>query len=281
MNNFPFENQINSVRDLEIIIEQIREFRGLSNINELYRGQGCDCWKLIPKIARNIKEPQKIKFLEENITKDFFQLLKEKGIIDSISEGQKGKNFELEWLLLQQAQHYELPTRFMDWSGKWETALCFAVADEFDDCCDGQFWIYFVPEKIWISDSGQSNYLEESPFEYEQTIFLNSAYTFSKNALIQIAMRRKGTQNGKFCVQPYSRVIIPLEEQDEHRRCLHKIIIPAKYKKSIREELKSRGITKEALYVSKPLNQTDKKEYEKLIEEINKIVEIIRKRYKV
>lgn len=281
MSNFPFGKHINSVSELELIIKQVREFRSFNNFNELYRGQGQDCWKLEPKISRNIKEPQKIKTLEENITKDFFQLLKEKGIIYSISVGQKGKDFELEWLLLQQSQHYELPTRFMDWSGKWETALCFAVADECDDCCDGQFWIYFVPDKIWISDSGQSNYLEESPFEYEQTIFLNSTYTFSENAQIQIAMRRKGTQNGKFCVQPYSKVIIPLEEQDEHKPYLHKIIIPAKYKKSIREELKSRGITKEALYVSEPLNQTDKKEYEKLIKKINKIVESIRKRHKI
>lgn len=281
MSNFPFCEHIKSVLELELIIKQVKEFRGPYNFFELYRGQGCDCWKLIPKIARNIKEPQKIKFLEENITKDFFQLFKEKGIIDSISLGQKGNNFELEWLLLQQAQHYELPTRFMDWSGKWEIALCFAVADESDDCCDGQLWIYLVPDKILISDNGKSNYITESPFEYEQTIFLNTTYIFSENAQIQIAMRRKGTQYGRFCVQPYSKVIIPLEEQDEHKPYLHKIIIPAKYKESIREELKSRGITKEALYVSEPLNQLDKIKYEKLIEEINKIVESIRKRHKI
>ena len=118
----------NNLLGLMINLSRLSNFSPY-NFFELYRGQGCDCWKLIPKIARNIKEPNKIRFLEENITKDFFQLLKERGLIDSISVGKKGNDFELEWLLLQQAQHYELPTRFIDWSGKWETALCFAVAD--------------------------------------------------------------------------------------------------------------------------------------------------------
>lgn len=275
MSNFTFDEHINSVSELELIIKQVREFRGPYDFIELYRGQGQDCWKLEPKISRKIKNPEKIKLTEENIIKEFYKLLLEKGLMDSISVGQNTRNFELEWLLLEQAQHYELPTRFMDWSGKWETALCFAVADESDDYCDGQFWIYFVSQEKWVSDNGESNYLNENPFEYEQTIFLNSAYTYSKNAQIQIAQRRKGTQNGKFCIQPYSKVIIPLEEQDEHKPYLHKIIIPAKFKKPIREELKARGITKDALFVSETINPEDKEKYEKLIEEINKIVKCL------
>lgn len=272
MSNFPFNKQINSVIDLELIVKQVREYRAITEFTEIYRGQGRDCWKLVPKIARKIKEPQKIKFTEENIIKEFYQLLKENGLIDSISMGQNNRNFEIEWLLIQQAQHYELPTRFMDWSGKWEAALCFAVADEIDDSYDGQFWIYYVPQKQWVSDNGEIKYLNENPFEYERTIFLNSVYTYSENAQIQIAQRRKGTQNGKFCIQPYSKVIVPMEEQEEHKPFLHKIIIPAKFKKPIREELKLKGITKEALFVSDPINIADEEKHKNIIFEINKIV---------
>jgi hypothetical protein len=275
MSDFPFNKHINSVCDLELILTQIREYRGLSKYNEVFRGQGRDCWKLIPKIARDIKDPQKIKYIELNITKEFLQLLNKKGYYNAISTGQNNRNFETEWLLIQQAQHFELPTRFMDWTGNWDTALCFAVASESDDTCDGQVWIYFVPQEKWINDNGESNYLNENPFEYEQTIFLNSAYTYSENAQIQIAQRRKSTQNGKFCIQPYSKVIMPMEEQDEHKPYLTKIIIPAKFKKPIREELKAKGITKDALFVSETINPEDKEKYEKLIEEINKIVKCL------
>lgn len=173
---------------------------------------------------------------------------------------------------MQQAQHYQLPTRFMDWTRSWEVALCFAVADEINDCYDGQFWIYFVPPEYWVSNYNESNYLYENPFEFEQSIFLNSPNIYSVNAQKEIAQRRKGTQNGIFCIQPYQKVIMPLEEQDEHKPYLHKIIIPSKIKKSIRDELKTKGITKDALYVSEPINQYFKENHENLISEINKIV---------
>lgn len=179
---------------------------------------------------------------------------------------------------MQQAQHYELPTRFLDWSGRWEAALCFAVADESDDNCSGQFWIYLVPDEYWISDVN-SNYFDEDPFEYDKTIFLNSAMPYSKNEQIQIAQRRKGTQMGRFCIQPYSKVITPLEEQKEHIPFLHKIIIPAKSKKRIREELSSEGITKDALLVNEPIHQADKVRYKEISDKVDIIVEKLSVKY--
>lgn len=279
MCDFPFKKRIKSVGDLELIINQVREYRGISKITELYRGQGRDCWKLEPKISRNIKDPKELRLMEENIIKNFLHLIREKGLLDSISEGRKIGEFELDWLLIQQAQHFGLPTRFMDWSGRWEISLYFAVSNKKYDSIDGQFWIYFVPERNWVSDNGDSNYQSESPFEYKQTIFLNSAYIFSENAQIQISQRRKGIQMGRFCIQPYSKIVIPLEEQEEHKPYLHKIIIPAKFKKTIREDLKLQGITKDAIYVSEPINPRHKVKHKKSADAIDKIVKQLSQKY--
>jgi hypothetical protein len=146
----------------------------------------------------------------------------------------------------------------MDWSGRWEAALCFAVADEADDKYDGQFWIYLVPGENWISDNGEHTYLSQDPFEYDRTIFLNSATLGSEDYLIKIAQRRKLRQMGRFCVQPYSSVIKPLVEQEQHQPYLHKVIIPSALKKSIREQLAIMGFTKNVLYVSDCLVKMDK-----------------------
>ena len=284
MSNFPFDKCISSKAGFERIIQQVRDYRkqikysSEREYTELFRGQGRDCWKLIPKIARKIKQVELLELTERSMVTDFYDYMRKEDLLDAISEGLNKRKFEKDWLLIQQAQHYGLPTRFLDWSGKWEAALCFAVADERDDNCQGQFWIYLVPDDRWISDE-YSNYLDEDPFEFDKTIFLNSSMTFSENALIQIAQRRKGTQMGRFYIQPYSKLIIPLEEQNEHIPFLHKIIIPAKSKKRIREDLASEGITKDALLVNEPIHQKDKVRYKEISDKVGIIVEKLSKKY--
>lgn len=283
MSNFPFDNCVTSKSGIEKIIRQVREYRMKMQCkgveyHELFRGQGRDCWKLIPKIARQYKKIELIEQTEYEIVNDFYNCMIDVGLIDAINEGLNKSKYEKDWLLIQQAQHYELPTGFLDWSGAWEVALCFAVADECDDSCPGQFWICLVPDKFWIG-AGNSAYLEKDPFKYEKTIFLNSSMPHSGNPLIQIAQRRKGTQNGRFCVQPYSKVIFPLEEQDEYIPFLHKIVIPADSKKQIREELASEGITKDALLVTEPINQADKARYKEITDKIKIIVEKLSIKY--
>ncbi len=285
MSNFPFDNCAKSKADFEIIIRQVTdymvnmEYRGF-NLTGLFRGQGRDCWKLIPKIARQYKKIELIEKTEYEIVNDFYNCMIDEDLMDAINNGLKRVKYEKDWLLIQQAQHYELPTRFLDWSGAWKTALCFAVADEWDDNCPGHFWICLVPDKFWIG-AGNSAYLEEDPFKYEKTIFLNSSMPHSGNPLIQIAQRRKGTQNGRFCVQPYSKVIFPLEEQDEYRPFLHKIVIPADSKKQIREELASEGITKEALFVSEPFDPSVAVRYKEIAEKVKVIIEKLSVKYAI
>jgi hypothetical protein len=284
MNSLPFDKCITTKAGVEKIIQQVRnyrmqmEYKGVANYTEIFRGQGRDCWKLIPKIARQIQKAELIEIKERNIVRDFYDYMRNEGMLDALYEGPSKGKFEKDWLLIQQAQHYELPTRFLDWSGRWEAALCFAVADESDDTYPGQFWIYLVPDRYWISDVN-SKYLDEDPFQFDKTIFLNSAMPYSENALIQIAQRRKGTQMGRFCIQPYYKVLNPLEEQKEHLPFLHKIIIPANSKKSIREELATEGITKDALLVTEPIQQANKERFKEISDKINIIVEKLTKKY--
>jgi hypothetical protein len=278
MCRFPFDTMVRSCAELEKIIDQVRVYRGISNFTEIYRGQGRDCWKLIPKIARQIKEPSKIEIAERNIICDFQNALKTEGLLHTISVGSNKGEFEAEWLIIQQAQHYELPTRFLDWSGRWEVSLCFAVSNETDDKCDGQFWIFFVPPNKWICDENNGN-LNINPFDFKETIVLNSAEFCSGDELIKIAQRRKGTQRGRFCIQPYTKVITPLEDQEEFKPYLHKIIIPAKFKRDIREELTMLGITKDACMVSEPICRADREKYHETIQKIDKIVSDLNNSY--
>ena len=195
---------------------------------------------------------------------------------DSIQEGYLNGDYHSEWLLIQQAQHYEVPTRFMDWSGDWRVALFFAVSNrckkeqEQDDLHDGQFWIFLVPEEIWISDGQESDYINQDPFEFNETRVLNSSTLHSSNYLIQIAQRRKNRQRGRFCIQSYKDVMTPLEKQESYKPYLHKIIIPAKFKKTIREQL---GITWDALYVSETPQEKE------ITEKIEKIVRTLKQKY--
>lgn len=274
-----FNTQISSYQELKSLIKHIQEYRGISDFQECFRGQGRDCWNLLPKIARQKYSPEKLKTLEREIISEFYVKIETQGLIDMISLGPSRFTHESKWLLIQQAQHYRLPTRFMDWTKSWEVALYFAVSDEKDDFFDGQFWIYIIPPEFMVSANGEHGYFEKDPYEFEKTIFLNPAIYYSENAQKQIAVRRKGTQKGMFCVQPYSKVIIPLEVQSEHYKNLHKIIIPSKFKKTIREELKILGITIDAIYVLDPLNLADTDVHKKAIMELDFIVDDLCRKY--
>jgi len=271
----PIIECIKSISDLDIELKNISNHRGQCNPNstELFRGQGRNCWSLIPNIGRKWKDPEKIKVVERRMITEFSDELKNQKLKDHIQIGYYNATFHSVWLLIQQAQHYEIPTRFMDWTGSGHVALYFAVVDEKDYGCDGQFWIYFVPPEKWVSDGDDyKKYLYCDPFEFKDSIFLNSSKLESNDSLIKIAHNRKSVQRGRFCVQPYSKVIKPLEEQDEHKPYLHKIVILKEAKKSIREELAKQEITKEKLYKLEPPLGFDPEIYTDTIKKIDKVV---------
>lgn len=248
---------INSREELCEVVSKVQEFRGMMGFagqglySELYRGQGRKEWKLESNIVRNIKDPAQLKEIEEAIVRKFHAELCTKGLESSILDGFMDFPYHNEWLWIQQAQHYTIPTRFMDWSANWETALLFAVSSPKHDDTDGQFWIYMVPPGGYVTDDMTSTYLNQNPFDFEASIFLNSAGFWSPDYLNQIGERRKFVQNGRFCIQSYEKSLIPLEEQPEHMPHISKIIIPAAAKPIIREQYAQNGLTVDKLFIEK------------------------------
>lgn len=272
MNHYPFRKFITSSADLLEIVRRVQEYRELTRLKnhreicELYRGHGRSSWQLLPNLVRNIKDSFELKQLERKIVTDFHEKLTNAGFSKYIQGGFLQGQFHSNWLLIQQAQHYGVPTRFMDWTGDWEVALFFAVSNPKDDFYDGHFWIYIVQPEMFVADNNEKQYLYKNPFEFSETIFLNSCCFVSKEYLSKTAQRRKLRQKGRFCIQPYEQSLQPLESQDLHKVNLYPIIIPSYLKKQIRQELADKGITKESLYIEERT-------------EINGIISKIRQKY--
>lgn len=272
MDHYPFRKFITSSADLLEIIQRIRDYRGALGfhtgclIHEMYRGQGRSSWKLLPNLSRDIKNPSSLKIIEKNIITDFREELTKGGLTKHIQQGFLNGSFHNDWLLIQQAQHYRLPTRFMDWTIDWEVALFFTVSNPKDDHFDGHFWIYLVKQEMFVTDNNRNIYLDQDPFEFSGTIFLNSSTFLSEKYLSHIALRRKFRQNGRFCIQPLEKSIYPLEDQDVHKGNLFLITVPHHLKKYLRDELAEKDLTAENLFIEEE-------------SEIKNIVHKIRKKY--
>jgi hypothetical protein len=256
MNFLPVRKSASTRKELFEVIEQVRKFRGLANLNgyrihEMYRGQSRSEWKLLANLGRKLNSPAQAKEVERLMVNEFAEKLKAQGLDLHIRQKFLNGTYHSEWLMLQQAQHFGLPTRFMDWTIHWEVALYFSVSDTVHDDSDAQFWIYLVPGELFVSDSSQekNQYLNEDPFESERMFFLNSSDFLDDDSENKIAQRRKFRQHGRFCIQPYDLLLEPLEEQTQHQHNLFLITIPAEAKPNIRRELEYEGLTKDALYV--------------------------------
>ncbi|MDR0834659.1 MAG: FRG domain-containing protein [Candidatus Symbiothrix sp.] len=266
--------KITSYEELSKVIQEIRSDRfylNAQNVQEIYRGQANDSWGLEPNIIRNLKgcSPKKVKKNEKAIITEFKQQLEIWNLNEHIQTRWTKKGYHDDWLLIAQAQHYGIPTRFMDWTLNWQIALYFAVCDSKYDGLDGQFWIYFSPREILISENDSSmKHLNSDPFEFNNIALLNASTFYSDNLEKEIAQRRKMCQNGKFLIQPYETIYIPLEEQEYFNKNLHKIIIPSDCKEAMRKELDNYHINYNTVMI-------------KTITEIDAIVKDLQTKYKL
>ena len=250
-----FQTIINSKAELFDIVQQVRSHRlkvMLSTgqiVCEMYRGQGRNIWRLEPTIIRNIKDVNEIKKIEIQLINDFHQMLVKYNLSNHIQSGFLKGKFHSDWLLIQQAQHYGIPTRFMDWTINWEVALFFAVANPADDDYDADFWIYIVQPEDLELDNHLTTYYDFSPYSFDKSIFLNAAGYLSDDYLSKIAMRRVARQNGRFFIQPYNLLSVPLEENASHQKYLHRVTIPREIKEDLRSELSRFNYTSEGMYI--------------------------------
>jgi hypothetical protein len=256
MKFIPMTDIITSRAQLKAIIEQFQEDRGIYNstsngtvVYEMYRGQGKNTWKLEPNISRNIKDIDQLRQIEKDMINEFHNELVNSGRSQRIQGGFLNGDYHGDWLLIQQAQHYELPTRFMDWTIRWDIALYFAVSNKDNDAFDGDLWMYILNGGQLLVDNNESTYRGIDPYVYDESKFLNSASFASSNYLTELAIHRKNVQQGRFFIQSYSNSLIAVQDNPDHKRNLTRFSIPSSAKASIRNELEALGITKEALYI--------------------------------
>jgi hypothetical protein len=271
-NHYPFTRTINSLADFEQLIARAKDYSTQYEFNKqrghlelLFRGESSAKFKLKPSIARNLNKSVLVRDTEKRILLDFYQLLHQKGIFKNVQKPLIDYAFGSEWLLIQQAQHFGLPTRLLDWTTCYEVALFFAVEDEKYHKIDGHVWLYLAPENISIGNS-ETKHLTIHPQDFKKTFFLYTPILWEKDYLIKIAHRRKVRQFGKFLIQSYSQSVIPLNKQSQHYPFLFEIIIPANLKQSILSDLQIKKVTRDALFVNEELTF----EVIKIIEEIVK-----------
>ena len=223
----------------ESIFEVLKYVYSLSSLNSTFRfrGQSNFNWSLQPSIYRyeNLKRYQVLFFEEALLAQK-----PSKPIPHLINTG-----LDFEFLML--CQHYEIPTRLLDWTTDVLTALFFSCIDCSEKNSDGALFI-----------CNQNDYpsipaIEYNPVNVQELSFINTC-------VINPRMR---TQSGCFMIWGHS----PLKKEDSSEsydldqfhnhdcnknQFLQKIRIPKLYKSSILNELeKIYGISNHSIYISK------------------------------
>lgn len=260
------EDEINCCEDVTKKVIQQYSLNAHLNLNAqiLFRGEDKWDYKLKPSLSREIVSSSVLMDLEKNLMDDFKTLITKNNLLKYFRPEYLKYSFHHEWSLLQQAQHYGLPTRLLDWATEFEKALYFATENPINDNFDGKLWIFIVPSSLMKVDT----YLDKSPYKLNESFFYNSSFLWNDFSELQIAEKRKRIQSGRFLIQPHSLSVYPIEKQGSIGNNLLKIRIPKKSKPLIREELLRKGITKEIIYF-------------KNISEINQIIETLRIKYKL
>lgn len=118
---FQKDSRIKSVSDILPILAKAK-----SHASPIwFRGHGSIDWKLVPSICRSGGEKAEIMFLKR-FKQHAFRLL------------DRLPNSEWEWLFLM--QHYRVPTRLLDWTEHPLVGLYFTVSDKGLDTEDGVLW---------------------------------------------------------------------------------------------------------------------------------------------
>lgn len=240
------EFHINNYQDFQNIVSQVQfgrmPFIG-EQYQELYRGQSKNSYQLKSGISRYAKTANEIKELEENLIKDFKNLVKNVSDYRKIIHLSKDNtDYENNWRWLEQMQHFRIPTRLLDWSLDPKIALYFAVENHENEI--GQFWVYKTPLN-WICD----DHFSINPNQENLNIISNSSFRVEEKYKDKIAEKRRSFQSGKFSIQDYQRNFVAMEEQFEIKDLLLKYTINPTSKKELLEKLAQQNITKESIYV--------------------------------
>jgi hypothetical protein len=257
--------KLNSFEEIQELVSKIQERRIFNcNIIEHYRGQGRPEYKLIPYISRNLVKANEVQLREAELINGLKKALKENNLESILRMDENLNNNQNLWNILIQAQHLGVPTRFLDWSLKWEVGLWFAVENSDNDNVDGQFWVFSVPNEIHPTDT-RDNFYNKDLYNLDKTYLINATIYWSDDLKNQIGEIKRQRQYGKFSVSSFEKSLITLENQSEINSHLEKYCIPSAAKGQIRLKLASLGLHKEWLYYREANTE--------ILEKVNKIIQ--------
>jgi hypothetical protein len=153
---------------------------------------------------------------------------------------------ESAWDWLAVAQHHGLPTRLLDWSINALSATWFAVERPAREDARGR-----QPAVIWLLQPREGT-LEEGG-DYLGSTRQGDPFKVTRTGVLvpRYVARRIVAQGGYFTVHPSSPApphFRPLEEEEEFRDRLVKVIIPADSFPTMRQHLSRLGINAMAIY---------------------------------
>jgi hypothetical protein len=240
-------NTLKSYADIETLVQKVQE-RRIQNISimEHYRGQSKDTYKLLPNITRQFTTISGLQISELTL----LQELKNNSKSIQIRLDNELNEKENDWNVLIQAQHLGKQTRLLDWTLKWQVALWFAVRNPLHDNCNGQFWIFSVPNEIHLTDN-RGNFYKKDLVNLDRTYLINTPIYWSDSLKDQVAEIRRERQFGKFSISPFDLVSVALNEQSEIANCFEKYIIHSDSKKEIRKQLESQGVKEDWLFYNR------------------------------
>lgn len=198
----------------------------------LFRGHRDATWLLKPGIARYTRNSAEMEsdMLEEFKRRSIPYLESRVDLHDA------------DWLAI--AQHHKMPTRLLDWTGSALTALWFAINQQAEASPDRTRPAQ--PAAVWILEYKKTDLITEKE--------RNNPLTITRTALFKPrhVTRRIAAQDGWFSAHRAHDGkdvrFVSLETNQEFKRRLHYVTIPADAFGSMRLQLKIAGVTGAALF---------------------------------
>jgi hypothetical protein len=224
------------IKDLGSLLVNIKKDAKAYGGPMWFRGQSIKDWNLVPTIAR-----QKRPVSEQNLIKRFKQ--NATLLINPRPEG------EYSWLFIM--QHHGVATRLLDWTESPLTAIYFAVYE--NETKDGVLWV-LLPVELNKQSNISPDYPNDIPSFEDQALknyspsSISSETTSKLFPLAAIAVRNNPRMQSQLSVFTINhRDNSPIENIGK-RNHIWRFIIPSRYKKTIKNELKILGIDKFQLF---------------------------------